>query len=119
VPRRAKLGGEGPRRALLHLLPGGAAECEVGGDEADDFGRAVLGGEPLQQGVRVRHVAHGERPELDVRPYAVPDEDASGAVQRDEARERVGQLAPVGEVGLAQDVVAVEEIEGRLSHSRT
>ena len=54
--------------------------------------RAMLGGEALEQRVRVLRPPHRERAELLVRPLAVEDEDAAGALRGDPAREQVAQL---------------------------
>ena len=57
----------------------------------------MLGREPLEQRVRVRGVAHLERAARRVLADAVEDDDAARAAHRDEARERVDELARVRE----------------------
>ena len=105
VARLLQVRHEGAGRALLHLLAGRAADSEVGGDEADDLGRTVLGGQPFKHRVRVRREAHGERPHLRVDPDAVPDEKTARTAHRHERRERVGQLALVGVAAGVEQVV--------------
>ena len=56
---------------------------------------AVLGGEPLEQRVGVRRVAHRERPDRRILADAVEDDDAPRSLHRDEARELVDELADV------------------------
>jgi hypothetical protein len=64
----------------------------------------VLGREPLEQRVGVRRVAHCQRPELELLPDAVEDDDAAGALEGDEARER---SSPRGaSISPRQEVVA-------------
>ena len=77
---------------------------------------AVLGGEPLEQRVGVRREAHLERAALGVVADAVEDDDAARALHRDEARERVDELARRPRTARVEQVVAVEEVERRLSH---
>src|SRR3990172_5618571 len=107
------------RRDLLHLDSGGAAHGGVGGDEADALARPVLGRESLEQRVGVRRVAHGEPAELALLAGPVEADAPACAARRDEARERVGQLAHVREAARVQEVVAVEEVEGRIGHLPT
>ena len=76
----------------------------------------VLGSQPLEQGVGVLGVADLERAECRVLPHAVEDEHAARAVSGDEARQPVDELARVLERPRVQQVVAVEEVERRLSH---
>ena len=61
-------------------------------------------------------VPHLERARTPCPPHAVEDHDAAGAVQRDEAREPVDELARIVERARMQEVVAVEEVQRRLSH---
>jgi len=76
----------------------------------------VLGREPLEQRVGVGRVAHRERPELELLPDAVEHDDAAGALEGDEARERVGQLTNVRERAGVQQVVTVEQVQRRVGH---
>src|SRR3990170_9030292 len=71
-------------RALLHRLARRAPDGEVGRDEADLLVVAVLGGEPLEQCIRVRRVADCERPDLGIGADAVPDEHSARAADGDE-----------------------------------
>src|SRR4051794_5773881 len=68
----------------------------IRGDEQHPLELAVLGGEALEERVGVRREANGERTFLGGLSDAVEDDDATGARRRDEARERVDQLAAVG-----------------------
>jgi hypothetical protein len=63
----------------------------------------------------VRGEAHLERAVALVRADAVENDDAFGPADGDEAREGVDELAPIVEVGRPEEVVAVEEVEGRIS----
>jgi hypothetical protein len=85
-------------------------------NEADPLAASEVGGEPLEHGVCM-----GRKPDFQwpVRPLfadAVEDDDAAGASQRDKARELVDQLSRVGEGAGVEEVVAVEQVEGRVSH---
>jgi hypothetical protein len=114
VLRPLEIAEERPRADLHHLLPGRTANRRVRGDEADAIGRPVLRREPLEQCVRVRRVADVERPVVLVGARPVKDEDATGALDRDEAGERVAQLAQIREPARVQQVVAVEQVQGRV-----
>ena len=105
------------RRAQLHdFLAGGATHGEVGGDEADPFLAPKFSGKPLEQRVRVPGVPDLERPVRPFLPDAVEDDHAAGAPEGNEARKPIDELAWIGERPGVQDVVAVEEVKGRLSH---
>src|SRR5262249_47617913 len=106
-------GGGGGRRARP---PRRTEHGAVGGDEDDALSRAVLRGEPLEERVGVGCVSNGERSELHLVSSSVEDDDSARAACRDEARERVGKLARVGVRSGVQQVVAVEEVERRVSH---
>src|SRR4029077_17804710 len=95
VRDRLKISEEGGRRLLLHLPAGCPTHRDVRGDEADDFCVTVLGGEALEHRVRVLRVANFKRPVGLVRAGAVEDEEATRALQRDEAGELVAQLAQI------------------------
>src|SRR5256885_698768 len=116
VRDRFHLPDEGRGRALLYLLPRSATHCAVGGDETDDLGAPILGGESLEHRVRVLRVAHLERTVRLVRADAVENEVATRALERDEAGELVAERSQVAVVPGVKKVVTVEEIEGRLSH---
>ena len=110
-------GEERARRELAHLLPGGSAHCVIRRDHADELRRTVLRGEPFEQIVGVRREPHPERPDLALLPHAVEDDDAAHPAGGDEARECIDELlATAGEVARVEQVVAVEEVEGRLSN---
>jgi len=71
----------------------------------------VLGGEAFEHIVRVRGVPDGE---LSDRPFcsdAVEHHHPTRAAQRDEARERVDQLVPIGVRPGVEEVRAVEEVK--------
>ena len=101
---------------LLTSCPDVPRTASVRGDEADPLPVPVPGGEPLEQRVGIRRVAHRERPDLMLLADAVEDDHAPRAVHRDEAGELVDELAHVGAPAGVQDVVAVEQVEGRLGH---
>ena len=58
-------------------------------------------------------------PRSDVVARAVEDDDAARAGRGDEARERVDQLAPLGERPAVEEVVAVEEVEASRQATRS
>ena len=76
----------------------------------------MLGGQPLEQRVRMLREADLERAVAEILAGPVEDEHSAGALLGDEARELVRQLAGILEPARVQEVEAVEEIEGRLSH---
>ena len=102
---------------LRDLLARRAAAPSSPRRRADALALAVLGGEPLEQRVRVRREADG-RAALRSASSPTPSKTTTprAPAYGDEARERVDQLAPVGEGAGVQEVVAVEEVERRLSH---
>ena len=109
--------GEEPLRGQLpHLLTGDAAHGVIGGDDADPFREPVLGREPLEQVVRVVREADRERPDVTLLPHPVEDDDAADALSRDVTREEVDELAALSKVSCVEEVVAVEEVEGRVGH---
>ena len=117
MPARGhQLPDERRRGHFRHLLTGGSANCEIGGDEADLFATSELGREPLEHGVCMRRKPNFQRPMRALFADAVEDDDPAGASQRDKARELVDQLARVGEGAGVKEVVAVEEVESRISH---
>ena len=105
------------RRELLHLLPGRPANGDVGGDEAHDLVRAVLGREAFQERVGVRRITHLERAVRLVRPAPVEHEHPSRAFQGHEAGELVAELPQVLVAPGVEKVVPVEQVERRLSHA--
>ena len=96
---RAEVAEERLRGELRDLAPGGPEHGEVRGDEHHPLAAAVLGREPLEQRVGVGRVAHRERPALGVLADAVEDDDPARALRRDEARERVDELARLASTG--------------------
>src|SRR5439155_13726219 len=96
-------------------LPGSSEPGRVRGDDADPLAIPVLDGRPLDQPVGVGLEANLERAVRGLVAGAVEDDDAARAAERDEAREPVDELAPLAEAPRVQQVVAVEEVEGRLS----
>ncbi len=113
---RLQLADERCRAHLRHLLTRGSANSEIRGDQADPLAAAKLGREPLEHGVCMRRKPNFERPICPVFADAVEDDDPASASQRDKARELVDQLARVGEGAGVEEVVAVEEVESRVSH---
>ena len=77
VGGRLEIAEEGLGGELLHLEAGGRSDRRVARHQDDPVAAAMLGGEPLQQRVRVRGVAHGERPALGVLAGPVEDDDAA------------------------------------------
>src|SRR5688572_24966003 len=116
VPRLLELGEEPRRRTLLHGTAGRAAQRRVGRDEADLFGRPVLGGDPFQQRVGVTRVADFEPAERAIVPTPVEDDDAPRSLDCDEVCEAVDELARAAETAGVEDVVAVEEVERGIRH---
>jgi hypothetical protein len=76
----------------------------------------MLRGQPLEEHVGVRRMAHRERADLRVRSGPVPDEDAASAPHGDEGRQQVRQLTLVVARARAKQVEAVEEVERGVSH---
>jgi hypothetical protein len=113
--RRRELGEKGLRGQLSHLLPGRAPHGHVRGDDADLLLRAVFGRQALDQGVRVLGEPNLERAEARLRAMAVEDEDPPDALAGDPARQDVPQLGRLGEAAGVEQVVTVEQVEGRLS----
>ena len=79
---------------------------------------AMLDREALEERVGVGGVAHLQRAARVVLPHTVEHDDPAGPAHRDEARERVHQLAHVGERSGVQQVVAVEQVDGRGHRAR-
>src|SRR6185437_858599 len=117
VPWLLEVFHEGSRAALLYLLPRRAADRGVRRDEADRLASAVLGGETFEQRVGVLGEANLERAVRSLFADAVEDDHAASALQGDEAGEPVDELARVLERPRVQQVVAVEQVERRLSHA--
>jgi hypothetical protein len=96
------------RAPLLHLLPRGAANGRIGGDEADGLARSVLRRQPLEERVGMLRVTDLEWPVHLLLPVAVEDDYAPGAVQRDEARQAIDEFAAILEGPGVQKVVPIE-----------
>ena len=96
---------------MCDLPAGGLDHRAVRGDEQHPLALAVLGGEPLEQRVGMGDEANRERTELGVVAHAVEDDDAARALRRDEARERVRELARIVVRTGVQQVEAVEQVE--------
>ena len=89
--------------------------ASVGRDEADPLLAAVLGGEALEQLVRVRREADRERADLEL--LAAPSKTTTPARPRSAtklARRRRARARP--RTRRVQEVEAVEEVERRLRH---
>lgn len=71
----------------------------------------MLGGQALDECVRLLREADGEIAVRRVLSDAVEDDDPACAAQRDEARQLVDQLLPLPKGARVKDVVPVEEIE--------
>ena len=78
----------------------------------------MLGREPLEQAVRGLGEPDLERAEAAVGANAVEDDDATRAAQGDVARETVDQLLTVAKAPGVEEVVAVEEVDGRVRQVR-
>jgi len=111
---RLEHGGELARADLRDRLAGGAPDGCVRRDQANAFTLPGLRSQPLEQSIRVRREAHLELTVPRVGSHAVEDDDSAGPADGDEARQSVDQLLPLLETGRAEDVVAVEQVEGRI-----
>ena len=114
--RRPQVGEEEPGRQLAYLLTGDPPHRIVRGDDADELLATVLGSESLEQVVRMRRVADGERANLTLLTRPVEHHDTAHPALGDKARECVDEIAGVGELTRVEHVVAVEEVEGRIGH---
>src|SRR6187397_3113422 len=99
------------RRDPAGFLSGGSTDLAVGRDDPDLLLPAVLGGEALDEGVRLLREANDEIPVRRVLPDTVEHDHPPGSAHRHEARQPVDQLLSVSEGAGVEDVVAVEEIE--------
>ena len=102
---------EGLRRDPAGFLSGSSANLTIGGDHPDLLLPTVLGGEALDERVRLRGEANGQVPVRRVLADAVEDDHPPCAAHCDEARQAVDQLLALPERARVEDVVAVEEIE--------
>lgn len=114
VRRRLEVGEEGLRRDRLHHPAGRRSQRRVRRDDAHALATAVLAREPLDHRVRVLGEAHLELAVRLVASASVEDEHASRAAGRDPARERVAELAQLGEAAGVEEVVPVEEVQRRV-----
>jgi hypothetical protein len=99
------------RRHPAGFLSGGSADLTIGGDHPDLLLRTVLGGEALDECVRLRGEANGQVPAGGVLADTVEDDYPPCAAHCDEARQAVDQLLALPERARVEDVVAVEQIE--------
>jgi hypothetical protein len=99
------------RRDSAGFLSGGSADFTIGGDHPDLLLCAVLGGEALDERVRLRREANSQVPVGRVFADAVEDDHAACAAHCDEARQAVDQQLALPERARVKDVVAVKEIE--------
>jgi hypothetical protein len=99
------------RRDPAGFLSGGSADFTIGGDHPDLLLCAVLGGEALDERVRLRREANSQVPVGRVFADAVEDDHAACAAHCDEARQAVDQQLALPERARVKDVVAVKEIE--------
>ena len=117
APSRSWLGAlvEIPQEALRRhpagFLSGSSTDFTIGGDHPDLLLSSVLGGEALDDRVRLRGEANRQVPVRRVLADAVEDDDAACAAHCDEARQAVDQLLALPERARVENVVAVEEIE--------
>ena len=102
---------------LPHFLTGGAADGGVRGNQADRLAVPVLGGKALEQRVGVWCIADGKRPDLELLPHAVEDDEPASAVHRNKAGELVGERSLIRVPAGVEQVVAVEEVERRVGHT--
>ncbi len=116
MSRRLEVDEEEPGRKRAYFLAGHPADGVVRRDDADELVDPVRGGEPLEQIVGMRGVAHGQRTDLTVLTRPVEDRDSARAPLRNEARENVDEILGAREAPRMEHVVAVEEIEGRVGH---
>jgi hypothetical protein len=105
------------RGQLPDLLARDAPDGVVGGDDAYALGEAVLGREPLEKVVGVAREANRERPDVPLLPDPVEDDHSADALSRHVAREQVDEFAAIAERACVEEVVAVEEVEGRVGHA--
>src|SRR5579859_3951264 len=114
---RLEVAQEGLRAEGLYRSARGALDSRIRRDDADLSSRAVLRRQALQELVGVVGEPDLERPDDLVRADTVEDEHTLSPFQRDETRQHVAQLARIGEVSGMEQVVAVEEVQRRLSHA--
>ena len=102
---------EGLRREPACFLSGSSADLAVGRDDPDLLLLAVLGGESLDERIRLLGVADCQVSVGRVLTDAVEDDHPASAPKRHETREPVDQLLALAKGAGVEDVVAVEEIE--------
>lgn len=88
---------KGAGRPVAHLLPARSTDCGITRDQQDRLPSSVLGCEPLEHGVGVGGVAHGQRPDPPLLTVTVEHDHAVRATDGHEAREQVRELLPVPE----------------------
>src|SRR5215211_765058 len=116
VLNRGQGGGELGGADLGDLLAGRPTNGCIRRNETDALTAPMLGGEALEKRVGVRRETDLERPVLLVDPDAVEDNDPTCTLQGYEARKQVDELSPILVPGRVEDVVAVEEVQGRVRH---
>ena len=99
------------RRDPAGFLSRGSADLTIGGDHPHLLLPAVLGGEALDERVRLLGEADGQVAVGRVLADAVEDDHAACTADCDEARQAVDQLIALPERACVEDVVPVEEIE--------
>ena len=104
------------RRCFAYLLTGRASNGRVRRDQAHDIATAVLGRKTLDQRVRMARVADGERPDIAFLAATVEHDHPASATRCDEARQLIDKGARILVAARVEEVVAVEEVEGRLGH---
>src|SRR4051812_39856993 len=109
APSRCRLGAlvEIPQEVLRQdpssFLSGGSADLTIGGDHPDLLLPSVLGGEALDERVRLLSEANCQIPVGRVLAYAVEDHHPACAAHCDEARQAVDQLLALPERARVED----------------
>ena len=108
-----------PASELAHLLARRPPDGVVRRDDADALGVRFSAASRSRRSSAWAVNRTCERTDRTLLAGAVEDDDAARPAPGDEAREHVDELVAVGERPCVKQVVAVEEVEGRLSHRRT
>jgi len=116
MSRLLEVAEEGLGRKLLHLVPRRAANRCIGRNENDVTAVSMLGRQAFENRVRVLGEANLERTVRLIGSVPVEDEHTARALQRNEAREPIAKLPRVRVVARVQQVVTVEEVQGRFGH---
>src|SRR3954471_15395203 len=99
------------RRHPAGFLSGSSTNFAIGGDHPDLLLSSVLGGEALDDRVRLCGKPYCQVPVRRVLADAVEDDHPACAAHCDKARQAVHQFVAVMERAGVKDVVAVEEVE--------